>query len=169
MAEETRPKYRRHTGRGFTHAAGLMGKNIRKATAKRGFSEARLLTSWAEIVGPSLSAITRPAKVSFAKNGLGATLLIYADGARAPEVQMQEPDILRRVNACYGYRAISRIRITQTDRHGLGFAEDQQAFVDDRDKAPDPEKMAALDLDNVKDDGLRAALESLSKSVLTRK
>lgn len=168
MATTQKPKQRRKPSRGFTHAAGLMGGNIRKVTAARGFSEARLLTTWAEVVGPNLAKITRPTKVSFAKNGLGATLLIVTEGAHAPEVQMQEPDIVARVNACYGYKAISRIRITQTDRHGLGLAEAAQEFVDDREIAADPEKISKLGLDNVKDEGLRAALESLSNSVLTR-
>lgn len=168
----TKVKYtaRRKTGRGFTHAAGLMSQQMRKVTATRGFSQARLLTHWEEVVGVTLAAMTRPSKVSFAKEGLGATLTIFANGANAPEVQMQVQDIRARVNACYGYNAISRVRIVQTDMAGLGFGEDPAAFAHD---APAPElsdvEREALGLDNVKDDGLRVALLALSKSVLTRR
>jgi len=140
-----------------------------KVAPWQGFSQARLLTHWEEVVGPVLAKITRPSKVSFAKEGFGATLTLFANGANAPEVQMQLDDIRARVNACYGYNAISRVRITQVDRHGLGLAETQAEFVDDR---PEPElsaqDKASLGLDNVNDEGLRAALLDLSKSVLTR-
>jgi len=169
MSGKSKYPIRRKSTRGFVHAAGLMSTQMRRATGSRGFSQARLLTHWAEVVGPNLAEITRPSKVSFAKEGFGATLTIYASGAHAPEIQMQLQDIRARVNACYGYNAISRVRITQTDRHGIGFAEDQAAFEDDR---PEPElseaDREALGLDNVNDAGLRDALLALSKSVLTR-
>jgi len=146
-----------------------MSGQMRKVTGARGFSQARLLTHWEEVVGPALAKITRPSKISFAKEGFGATLTIFANGANGPEIQMQLQDIRARVNACYGYNAISRVRITQVDRHGLGFAEEQAAFAQD---VPEPDltqaDREALGLDNVKDEGLRAALLDLSKSVLTR-
>jgi len=157
---------RQRSKRGFVHAAGLTSFQIRKATSSRGFSEARLLTHWDEIVGPTLADVTRPSKVSFAKEGLGATLTILTSGARAPEVQMQLPDIRARVNAVYGYNAISRVRISQVDRHSE-FAEAPKPFVYETPELP-AEELEALGLDNVKDEGLRDALESLSKSVLTR-
>ena len=169
MSAKSKYPNRRKTNRGFVHAAGLMGSQMRKATGSRGFSQARLLTHWAEVVGPTLAKITRPSKVSFAKEGFGATLTIFASGAHAPEIQMQLQDIRARVNACYGYNAISRVRITQTDRHGVGFAEDQADFTHE---SPEPELSQedkdALGLDNVNDEGLRVALMTLSKSVLTR-
>ena len=169
MSTKTKYPPRRNKARGFVHAAGLMSGQMRKATGSRGFSQARLLTHWEEVVGPALAKITRPSKVSFAKEGFGATLTIFVNGARAPEVQMQLQDIRARVNACYGYNAISRVRISQVDRHGIGFAEDQADFTNDR---PVPELSAedekALGLENVIDDGLRAALLDLSKNVLSR-
>lgn len=155
--------------RGFAHAGGLLARRLREAGSSRGFSETRILTNWAEIVGPEIARIAKPAKVGFAKSGLGATLTIVASGAHGPELQMQVPTIRERVNACYGYNAISRVRITQVDRHA-GFAEQQTAFDSPKPETPtaDPTKVAALGLDNVKDDGLRQALEQLSTSVLSK-
>ncbi len=160
-------KYRKST-RGFAHAGGLLAQRVRAAGSTRGFSEARILTNWQEIVGPTLAAIARPAKVSYAKKGFGATLTIIAEAARGPELQMQLPAIRERVNACYGYNAISRVRITQVDRMA-GFSETQSEFLHDQPAPqPEPAKLEALGLDNVKDIGLRHALEQLSKAVLTR-
>lgn len=170
MAQDRTSRKSRGT-RGFAHAGGILAQRVRAAGSARGFSEARILTNWEEIVGPALARFTRPCKVSYAKQGFGATLTVYAEGARAPELQMQLPMIRERVNACYGYNAIARVRITQTDRSSAaGMAEQAPAFRHDvPPPEPDAKKLTALGLDNVKDGGLRAALESLSKSVLTRK
>ena len=145
-----------------------MSGQVRRATGSRGFSKTRVLTHWAEIVGPNLANITKPAKVSFAREGFGATLTIFASGARAPEVQMQLEDIRARVNACYGYNAISRVRITQTDAENLGFAEDQAPFDHNPRAEPDLESLETLDLGNVNDEGLRDALLRLGRNVLTQ-
>ena len=153
---------------GFAQAGGLLASRVRAASSSRGFSETRILTQWAEIVGPTLAAIAQPAKVSYGRGGFGATLTVIARAAHGPELQMQLPAIRERVNACYGYNAISRVRITQVDR-ASGMSEPVREFVLD---APVPEAnpaiIATLGLKNVKDDSLRDALERLSTSVLTR-
>lgn len=111
--------------RGFEPAAALVAPDLRRAAEKRGFAVARLLTDWPEIVGPETAAHTRPVKVSHGK-GMGATLTVLTDGAHAPLVQMQLPRLRERVNAVYGFNAISRIVITQTAAQG--FAEGQAQF-----------------------------------------
>ena len=60
--------------------AHLLAGQIRTAGQGRGFSESRLLTNWEEIVGPELAKVTMPAKVSYGKGGLGATLTILSGG-----------------------------------------------------------------------------------------
>lgn len=156
--------------RGFVQTGGLLSQKIRSATERRGFAETRLLTHWAEIVGQSIAAIAHPIKVSYAREGFGATLTVLTDGARAPELQMMLPKLQEKVNACYGYSAISRIRITQTaDR---GFAEDRAGFTHKSTVKPtlSEPRSAALksSLDPIGDDSLRAALEKLGNNVLTR-
>ena len=111
--------------RGFEPAAALVAPDLRRAAEKRGFAVARLLTDWPEIVGPETAAHTRPVKVTHGK-GMGATLTVLTDGAHAPLVQMQLPRLRERVNAVYGFNAISRIVITQTAAQG--FAEGQAQF-----------------------------------------
>ncbi len=153
--------------KGFAHAAGLVARDLEAGTQKRGFSQAMLLTNWAEVVGAEIAAITQPSKVRFAKGGLGATLVVLTNGARAPEVSMQLETIRTRVNACYGYNAISRVLVTQTDAALAGFAERATAF--DTPDAPLPDNAAEVfNLEDVKDEGLRAALDRIGNHVLSK-
>ena len=85
------PQKRR--SRGFLQTGGLVSKRIRNVTERRGFAETRLLTHWAETVGENMAAIARPVKISYAREGFGATLTVLADGARAPELQMMLPEL----------------------------------------------------------------------------
>lgn len=134
--------------RGFEAASSLVAPQIRRGAESRGFAVARLLTDWPEIVGARTAAHTRPVKVSHGKTGLGATLTILTDGAHAPLVQMDLPRIRERVNAVYGFNAISRVIVTQTAAQG--FAEGQAVFTHAPAAAPvaaelSPEAIAAAD------------------------
>jgi hypothetical protein len=157
--------------RGFESASSLLGERIRIAGEKRGFAVARLLTHWSDIAGEDLARVTRPVKVGYSRDGFGATLTLLTTSAQAPMVQMQLPKLRERVNACYGYAAISRIAITQTAP--AGFAEGQADFgrappADARTADPALCREASAAAQGVKDDGLRAALESLTLNFLTR-
>lgn len=157
--------------RGFESAAGLVKDRIRTAGESRGFAVSRLLTHWAEVVGEDLAAQTRPVKIGYAKGGFGATLTLLVPGAAAPLVQMQLPKIREKVNACYGYNAISRVMLTQTAP--IGFAEGQAEFTP-APKAPPPapdptiRARAAETAQGLTDPGLRAALETLAANILSR-
>lgn len=151
--------------KGFVHAGGLLGTKLRTSAEKRGFAETRLLIQWAEIAGAEIAAMTRPVSVSYGAGGMGATLILLADGAHAPQLQMQLPTIKDRVNACYGYNAISRIKLTQTA--ATGFAEEPAAFVP-KDDAPIRDADINAALSKIGDTELRAALDQLGRSVLAR-
>lgn len=156
--------------RGFAQTGGILSKQIRKASEARGFSETRLLTHWAEIAGPSVAKIARPVKVGYTRQGMGATLTLLTTGANAPMVQMQLPQIKERVNATYGYAAISRIHVTQTAP--TGFAEAQASFDKEKPikRSPAPEEKAEVQstVSDVSDEGLRAALALLGENILTK-
>jgi hypothetical protein len=90
------------------------------------FAEARLLTHWEEIVGEDVAGIALPLKITYGR-GFGGTLVLLTTGAHAPVLEMQRQSrSSRRVNACYGYRAVVRVQVTQTAP--TGFAEGQVAF-----------------------------------------
>ena len=157
--------------RGFERASSLVTDRIRTAGEKRGFAVTRLLTHWAEIAGEATARVARPVKIGYGRDGMGATLTLLTTGAAAPMVQMQLPQLRDRVNACYGYNAISRIHLTQTA--ASGFAEAQAAFApaaDVPDVTPDPQLTDAARVLSapVGDAGLRAALEALAGNVLSR-
>ena len=165
---DNRPERRR---RGFETAAALLSGRIRKLGEGRGFAVSRLLTHWAEVVGEDVARLALPVKVSYPRDGFGATLTVLTTGASAPLVQMQAPAIRDRVNACYGYNAIARITITQTAP--TGFADGQVAFAPAPRREPPPPDPATTETARgltlgVGDDGLRAALEALGEKVLSR-
>lgn len=166
----TPPKQRR--GKGFQLTSGLLQARIRKAGESRGFAVSRLLTHWEEIVGADIARVARPVKVGYGRKGMGATLTVLTTGPQAPMLEMQKDRIRERVNACYGYNAISAVRLTQTAPSG--FSEGQAAFEHaprQERPAPDPQtaERAAEAAAPVSDPGLRAALESLGRNVLTGK
>jgi hypothetical protein len=167
----SQPKTPPRKARGFQAASSLLGSQIRKVGEARGFAVSRLLTHWAEIAGPEIAACARPVKIGYTKGGFGATLTLLTTGPAAPMVQMQLPRLREKVNACYGYNAISRITITQTAP--IGFAEGQARFTPAPKappNAPDPQVVTkARDVTgDVTDESLRAALERLATNVLSK-
>lgn len=163
----TRPDRRK---RGFERAASLISGHLRAPAEKRGFAETRLLTHWAEIAGAEIAEIARPVRISYGR-GFGGTLVLLTTGAHAPVLEMKREAILERVNACYGYRAVSRVHVTQTAP--TGFSEGQVAFNAERRTAPsepDPERLAGAStaLSSIDDESLRNALAALARNVLTK-
>ena len=161
-----------HRRRGFEPAFSLMSGQLRAAGEARGFAVARLVTHWAEVVGEDLARVTRPVKVSYGREGgLGATLTLLVQGAHAPLIEMQKEKLRQKVNAVYGYNAISRIHLTQTA--ASGFAEGQAQFTAAPKAPPPPDPalvaQAAETASAVGDPGLRAALERLAQNVLSRR
>lgn len=162
---------RRTSTKGFKRTDSLLSGQIRSASERRGFAQTRLLTQWAEIAGADTAAIALPVEVSYGRGGMGATLTLLTTGPNAPMLEMQKEQLRAKVNAVYGYNAISRVRITQTAPQG--FAEGQVAFAPAKAaplKAPDPalQRKAAEAAQPVEDDGLRAALERLGENVLMK-
>ena len=161
----------RRPGRGFKRAATLVQSRIRTASESRGFAVARLLTHWSEIVGADVAAMARPVNVSYGR-GFGATLTLLTSGPEAPMVEMQKETIRERVNACYGYAAIQKIRVTQTAP--TGFAEGQVEFSPAPKQshpapiAPEVTEKARSATNGVGDASLREALARLGANILSQ-
>ncbi len=169
QAGEKQPKRRK---RGFERSSSLMQTQIRKAGEARGFAVTRLLTHWEEIVGSETARIARPVEVNYGRGqSIGATLVLLTTGANAPMLEMQKNKIRDKVNATYGYGAISRIRVTQTAP--TGFAEGRPDFARPQKPkaiAPDPALVARAreTASGVENADLRSALEQLAQNVLSR-
>ena len=156
-------------GRGFVRAGGLIEPQMRTAAARRGFEQARLRALWPEIAGPEFAAICTPVKVARARGPAGGLLTVAVEGPHAPQLQMLLPLLKERVNAALGPGAVGRIQLTQAAH---GFAEAQAPY---RAKARRPQVDAEADLGEVAgtlssigDGGLRDALETLARNVLSR-
>lgn len=163
----------RRTGqtKGFKRTSSLLQTQIRKTSETRGFAQSRLLTHWAEIAGDSIASISRPVEIRYGRGGLGATLTLLTTGANAPILEMQKEQLRERVNAVYGYNAISKLRITQTA--STGFSEGQVSFdhrpkyqADDTpiDISPQAQQIAS----DVENEELRTALERLASNVYSK-
>ena len=157
--------------KGFRHTGALVSDRVKSATGSRGFSETRLLTHWAEIAGAETAALCRPVEVKYSASQFGATLVLLTTGPHAPILTMQEETIRKRVNACYGYNAISRIRITQTAP--IGFDDGAVAFEPKerplpKEPSPQAREAAAMQASGVQDEGLRAALERLGANIISK-
>lgn len=156
--------------RGFERAVTLVGPALKTPAEKRGFAETKLLTHWAEIVGPETAEMAVPVKVKYGR-GFGGTLVLLTTGAKAPMLEMAREQIIARVNACYGYSAIKDVQVTQTAP--TGFAEGQVAFGASKPKtrpAPDPARLAQAveGLDHINDPVLRDALRKLAGHIVSQ-
>lgn len=155
-------------GGGFRQASDRARPALDKIAGRHGFAELDVLIRWPEIVGEALAPICRPVRVRYGSaRKFGATLVVETNSARAPEVDHLSPRIIERVNQFYGYRAVSRLQITQSGMAGLAEA---KAGFEGPDLAPDPDdrKRAEALTAGVDDEDLRAALNRLGANVLAR-
>ena len=158
-------------GRGFRSAAETARRRLGEAAARHGFAEPEVLMRWPEVVGEQLSSICVPVKVSYSRaQRLGATLVVRTEGARAPEVEHLGPRIVERVNQFYGYRAIDRLKVTQTTTPG-GFAEEPTRFTGPSPGVPTTpgpaaQARAAELTRGIQNEALRAALTRMGAHVL---
>ena len=171
MKQTSGYKKRRYGGKGFQRTAALLQERIRTAGESRGFAVSRLLTHWVEIVGEDTARMARPVHVKYGRESFGATLTVLTTGAQAPMLEMQKETLREKVNACYGYSAISRIRITQTAP--IGFAEGQALFAPapkakPKKTTPETKQAARKAAAPITDGGLREALEILGENIISR-
>jgi hypothetical protein len=124
---------RARLGPSLSRGRGLASKSVgafvpsltRKAFEKFGFSTASLIMDWPRIAGPDLAQWTKPERVKWPQgfetaelaqeSGTrpGATLVLRVEPARALDVEYRSRQIIERINAYFGYRAIAELRIIQ--------------------------------------------------------
>ena len=157
--------------RGFQRASDMTRGAVDRIASKQGFAEADVLLRWTEIVGAEHSARCRPVKVRYGSRSAGATLVVQASSARAPEIEHLKTRIIDRINQFYGYGAIRNLKVTQSTGLGAirGFAEEQTAFQGPSAEPSASDQKTASDLaEGIESPGLRAALEEMGAHVLAR-
>lgn len=139
---------------------------MRPAFEKYGFSSAVILTDWAALAGPELAAYTAPERLKWPRQKpgeeakgktqqSGATLILRVAGARALEVEHRRPQIIERLNASFGYRAIAEIRLVQAPL--------QKREI--RVTKPAPAPQCAPGLEHIAEDRLRSAMARLAGGI----
>ena len=169
---------------GFTPGPKAVGsfvpKLARKAFEKFGFAAAAVLTDWREIVGPEIAACTAPERLRWPKPAdggagdapaprSGATLILRVEPARALDVQYKTAQIVERINAYFGYRAVTEIRLMQAP---LAIARANGAAPNRTSsgaktvlKSTFDQSKATARMAGIEDGDLRRALERLGSAV----
>lgn len=150
----------------------------RPAFEKYGFSAATLITDWETIVGADIATYSAPERLKWprrvefddpseADRGRpGATLILSVDPGRALDAQYKTQQILERINAYFGYRAVADIRISQSFRTP---ATPSKPPLLDAPAMPQPRITPPEALAQIEDDRLRAALERMAAGLVSRK
>ena len=145
----------------------------RKAFEKYGFATAALLTDWASIVGADVASYTAPERLKWPRDvnaygnveeGMesrpGATLVIRVEGARALDLQYKAPQLIERINAMFGYRAIAELRYIQAPVATSAQTPPPRSIIQQQHVSATSPAVAA-----VEDEALKAALARLENSI----
>ena len=146
------------------------------ALGSRGFAEAGLISDWAAIVGAETGRMSRPVSLKFphAKSGAdksgvgksgggqrqGGVLTVLAGGGAALELQHLKPQILERINAHFGYRAVAELRFQQGS-----VAPPARQHTTLSPPSPDDRNAVAMAVDGIQDAELKATLTRLGMAI----
>ncbi|MBX9596473.1 MAG: DUF721 domain-containing protein, partial [Roseomonas sp.] len=83
---------------------GMIARLTRPVFRKRSPAGAQLMADWPDVVGPALSAVTQPLRLS------AGTLTLGCSGPVAMELQHLAPELIGRINAHLGRAAVERLR-----------------------------------------------------------
>ena len=148
--------------------AGLINQVTKPAFAKRGFGQGALLTEWDSIIGEHLARHTCPERVVHDRSpgAQGGVLHLRVDsGALAMEIQHLEVQIIERINAYYGYKAVDRLKMTQGPLPQQVEKKKTSLPVLNTEEEKDLENQLA----QVEDEELKAVLSRLGHVVARRK
>ncbi|MEX6504860.1 DUF721 domain-containing protein [Jiella sp. M17.18] len=130
-----------------------------------------LIAAWADLAGPKLADATRPEKLVWPQQRGDdvdafepATLVVACEAFAALRMQHQTSELLGRINAFFGYPAVSRIKLVQKPV--------TQARRDRRPKMRDltPVDRARIDamVAGIEDPKLKDALRAFAEASLRR-
>ncbi len=93
----------------------LTEKIVEKNISRLGSIQSHIFLNWKDISG-QYSKITFPEKIRLNKNKKSeGTIILKVQNGFGPEIQLAIPFLLNQINAKYGFNAITKIKIRQTD------------------------------------------------------
>ncbi len=151
----------------FDSLASILGGMARRLGLESKLTESRLRRRWAEIVGPQVSAHTRPDRIRFKK-----LYVVVRDSAWLHQLMFLKPDLLAKITAAVGDDVVADIVLRIGD---VGSAdEDVQrsrpefgSRPSDFDSRTALEHEAAAHAEAVKDPELRAQLAAVMVQALS--
>ena len=98
---------------------------VEKNISRLGAIQTHIFLNWHDIAG-QYANVTFPEKIRLSKNKNSAGLIIIkVQNGFGPEIQLAIPFLLNQINARYGFKAISKIKIIQTN---LGYKQPDKEF-----------------------------------------
>ena len=98
---------------------------VEKSISRLGAIQTHIFLNWQDIAG-QYADVTFPEKIRLSKNKNSEGLIIIkVQNGFGPEIQQAIPFLLNQINARYGFKAISKIKITQTN---LGYIQPKKEF-----------------------------------------
>jgi hypothetical protein len=139
--------------------------------ARRAGMRVDLLAAWPELVGPMHAPFSRPEKIVWPRSAADeepfqpGMLVVACEGARAVLFQHETLEIIERVNAYFGFKAVNRIRIVQKPVPQL---RPKARLVEPVVDAEAAGRIAAA-VSGIADGKLRKSLEKLGRGVFSRR
>jgi hypothetical protein len=132
------------------------------AFTRHGFASEQLISQWDAVIGQPYARHCVPEKIKWPRAAsdesrkMGGTLYLRANSGRGLELHYEIPRMIERVNQFLGYGAISTIKIVQSN------SEEKPQKPDPMPIRPEVTKAWAENIDDIADDGLKAALARLA-------
>lgn len=164
----------------YAKTVGTFVPRLTKPAFERyGFSAAALITDWETIIGADIARYTMPERLKWPKRvdwsadeaaeenrgRPGATLVLAVAAGRALDIQYKASQLLERINAYFGYRAIADLRIVQVTAIKPASAIPSVPLAATKSVTPPQprEELAAI-----AEPGLKAALERMAQGLVAR-
>ena len=137
----------------MTRLSTMLDGMVAPSVRKRGFVMSRLVSEWPAIAG-DIAGWSRPSRLALQRDGGGKLTVAIRSGFGPLALQMRD-SLADRVNAAFGYRAVSEIIFVQTlppppatpmapDTHAQTAGHDVWALDSKLEKVKSPEIRAAL-------------------------
>ena len=135
---------------------------------KKGFMEIEILTNWDKIVGEELADYSFPQKIDFKRGekNNGVLHLQVPSGAFALEIQHRERYILDKINAYFGYNAVTAVKIRQNGSLNL-HEEKRDEYEPPKTNLVTPEEKNYIEslAEDIKSAKLKEILTKLGQSI----
>ncbi|MCY4005298.1 MAG: DciA family protein [Rhodobacteraceae bacterium] len=160
--------HKRRVAKGFIHAGELIRKHFTHESDRKRIAATLMMSSWEEVAGTDIAAISEPIDLAFDTKTQLVTLTLLATGAFAEQVRLSAPYILRRVNSTYGYKAVEKVRVTQSWNGQRARSQAERQKTKYPPELPEKRRIPADQFDDIDHQELRDSLTELGNFVYAK-